>query len=220
MQDKKNVDAYKASIKAQLSSKGLIRGQPRHNPLQIPAHRTLSGGGRHGSLNAHGGMHGHARYDAYARTLDQGYGPSAHELLMSAQPGEFPGALCINGGLTPTFLSPLSGATNAGFEHLTRSLEAFNPETSFHYSHPLSTMPYHQTLEPDQFGLMPAPADALGFDQAAQYNFPAGQSGGQSELVMHYFENVRKVQPFCAGDALTDSTYTVSSKDCPDYGMN
>lgn len=37
VQDKKNVDAYKASIKAQLSKAGLIRGQPRHNPLQVPA---------------------------------------------------------------------------------------------------------------------------------------------------------------------------------------
>ncbi|KAF8969160.1 fungal-specific transcription factor domain-containing protein, partial [Flammula alnicola] len=37
---------------------------------------------------------------------------------------------------------------------------------------------------------------------------PAGQSGGQEELVMHYFDNVRKVQPFFAGEALTDITYS------------
>jgi len=38
-QEKKNVDAYKASIKAQLSRAGLIRGQPRHNPLLVPSQR-------------------------------------------------------------------------------------------------------------------------------------------------------------------------------------
>ncbi|KAF9532466.1 fungal-specific transcription factor domain-containing protein [Crepidotus variabilis] len=36
MRDKKAVDDYKASIKAQLSRAGLIRGQPRLNPLGAP----------------------------------------------------------------------------------------------------------------------------------------------------------------------------------------
>ncbi|KIM48523.1 hypothetical protein M413DRAFT_80533 [Hebeloma cylindrosporum] len=36
MRDKKNVDAYKASIKAQLSQAGLIRSQSRHQPPQVP----------------------------------------------------------------------------------------------------------------------------------------------------------------------------------------
>jgi len=46
-QEKKNVDAYKASIKAQLSRAGLIRGQPRHNPLLVPSQREK--GRPHGS---------------------------------------------------------------------------------------------------------------------------------------------------------------------------
>jgi len=40
MRDKKNVDAYKASIKNQLSNAGLIRGQPRHSPISPPAPRA------------------------------------------------------------------------------------------------------------------------------------------------------------------------------------
>ena len=40
VQEKKDVDAYKPGIKAQLSRAGLIRDQPRHNPLLVPLPRV------------------------------------------------------------------------------------------------------------------------------------------------------------------------------------
>ncbi|KAF9485136.1 hypothetical protein BDN70DRAFT_848342 [Pholiota conissans] len=185
MRDKKNVDAYKASIKAQLSRAGLIRGQPRHNPMQMPAHRTMSS--RQSSMPNHAAINAMARngFDSYQHTVDASFVHTTHsDLLMPALPG----------------------ASNPTFEHLSRSLEPFD-SSNFHYNNnPLPSIPYHHSLDPDQFPLMPpnSATDPLGYtDQWAI----AGQPTGQSELIMHYFESVRKVHPLCASDALRDTTY-------------
>ncbi|CAA7266981.1 unnamed protein product [Cyclocybe aegerita] len=193
MRDKKNVDAYKASIKAQLSSKGLIRGQPRHNPIQVPPHRrhnaNTNGNGHSSSVSSR-----NHSYNAFQQIGDPAYNHSHSDLLMPALPG----------------------SSSSSFDQLTTFPDVFEPETSFH--------PYQSQLNPVQpyavggdplndasYGFLPIPPttpnDLLSSSLSSLYN-PSGHAGMHEQLVMNYFNDVRKVQFFFAGEALTDITYS------------
>ncbi|KAJ3487785.1 hypothetical protein NLJ89_g11681 [Agrocybe chaxingu] len=213
MRDKENVDAYKASIKAQLSSKGLIRGQPRHNPIQVPPHRrhnaNTNGNGHSSSVSSRN----HSSYNAFQQIGDPAYNHSHNDLLTArACPVRKRDTSQSNQGLTTCVFA---GSSSSSFDQLTTFPDVFEPETSFH--------PYHSQLNPVQpyavggdplndasYGFLPLPAnhnDLLTPSLPSPYN-PSGHAGMHEQLVMHYFNDVRKVQFFFAGEALTDITYS------------
>lgn len=108
-----------------------------------------------------------------------------------------------------------AGASHSSFD-IPRGYD-FDP--NFPFPHTLSSAaPFLHTLGPDSlvdqgFGLLhPSPSsDHLSFTEPLlSFHVPPGQTNVHEELVMHYFDNVRKVQPFFAGEVLTDITYSVS----------
>ncbi|KAH9481307.1 Trichothecene biosynthesis transcription regulator TRI10 [Psilocybe cubensis] len=192
MRDKKNVDAYKASIKAQLSRAGLIRGQPRHNPMQVPSHRAVQQQQRQQvrqtTVNSHTGSVNVTRtnFESFHHPLDTSF---------NAQHG-------------PHLMSGMTGAPSSFDDHISRQFDTYDP-TFFQ-----QTALFNPSLggENTDFGLLSTQTanDVLFQDPTTMpaYNSPANQTAVQEELVMHYFSNVQKAQPFFAGEALTDITYS------------
>uniref|UniRef100_A0A8H7Y332 Zn(2)-C6 fungal-type domain-containing protein n=1 Tax=Psilocybe cubensis TaxID=181762 RepID=A0A8H7Y332_PSICU len=197
MRDKKNVDAYKASIKAQLSRAGLIRGQPRHNPMQVPSHRAVQQQQRQQvrqtTVNSHTGSVNVTRtnFESFHHPLDTSFNAQHGPHLMS--------------GMTEV---PLKGAPSSFDDHISRQFDTYDP-TFFQ-----QTALFNPSLggENTDFGLLSTQTanDVLFQDPTTMpaYNSPANQTAVQEELVMHYFSNVQKAQPFFAGEALTDITYS------------
>ncbi|KIM40022.1 hypothetical protein M413DRAFT_446911 [Hebeloma cylindrosporum] len=203
MRDKKNVDAYKASIKAQLSKAGLIRGQPRHNPMQGPAQRNMpSSTQRAPTPSTRTNQNPPVGHNGHRQSFESPFPPLV----------ETPFPQNHNDHLLPA----MPGASNSSFD-ISRGYE-FDPTTNFHFPHTLSSAePFLHTLGPDSlvdqgFGLIhPSPSnDHLSFTDPSlitSFHSP-GQTNVHQELVMHYFDNVRKVQPFFAGEVQTDITYS------------
>jgi hypothetical protein len=112
-----------------------------------------------------------------------------------------------------------AGASHSSFD-ISRGYEFDPTTTNFHFTHSLSSAaPFLHTL-PDSlvdqgFGLLnPSPSsDHLSFTDPSlisSFHVPPGQTNVHEALVMHYFDNVQRVQPFFAGEILTDITYSVS----------
>jgi len=204
MRDKKNVDAYKASIKAQLSRAGLIRGQPRHNPMQVPSQREQRG--HHSRQTTHNGSHNSSHNSSPASVARSSAFDSFHHQLV-----EPPFVQNTNDHLIPV----LPGASSSTYDQLS-AYPLFDTPTNFFSTPPVpASSPYHNHIGPDsleQNYLFPASntghLDFMDPPVASQYPLASGQSAVHEELVMHYFSNVRKVQFFFAGDALTDITYS------------
>jgi len=106
---------------------------------------------------------------------------------------------------------------NSSFD-ISRGFE-LDPATGFQYPQSLTpAAPFHQ-LEAEPFvdqGFGPpisSSSDHLGFADPSVFSpfqMPPKQTDVHAEHVMHYFNNVRRVQPLFAGEALTDVTYSVS----------
>ncbi|KAF8150823.1 fungal-specific transcription factor domain-containing protein [Crassisporium funariophilum] len=198
MRDKKNVDNYKASIKAQLSRAGLIRGQPRHNPMQVPSHRGLPLPRQTSNRNGISVNQNRSEFEPFRQTIDAPYSQNHNGHLLPGMPG----------------------ASNSSFDQISNFNDVYDHATGFPYPQSLSSASssYHAPLQDplnDQgFSLFQtsSTSEHLGFldpsSVVSPYHAPSGQSAVHEELVMHYFTNVRKVQFFFAGDALTDITYT------------
>jgi len=191
MRDKKNVDEYKARIKAQLSRAGLIRGQPRH-ATQAHSQRGLT---RPVSTRSASSRNGSTRrdFDTYHNGVDIPFAQNHSHLMAN-----------------------MNSAPNSGFEQLSTFNDGFDPSPSFPYpqSVPSSTTAYPGSLidplNDSSFPLFTTSStnEHLGFlEPLSPYLAPPGQSVVHEELVMHYFSNVRKIQ-FLFAEELTDYTYS------------
>jgi hypothetical protein len=105
--------------------------------------------------------------------------------------------------------------SNSSFD-ISRGFEP-DPATGFHYAQSLTPAAPFQQLGAESFDQgfgLPASSssDHLFTDPSvlSPFPMPPKQMNVHAELVMHYFNNVRRVQPFFAGEALTDITYSVS----------
>ncbi|KAF9007574.1 fungal-specific transcription factor domain-containing protein [Cyathus striatus] len=220
MRDKQAVDNYKAGIKARLTQKGLIRGQPRTNPSHS-AHHNAS------QKNA-----APYRRPTSTNTHNASTSSASHPLALSQPEYHYPhfdpdgGFLQGSGhGLMPS----LPGASNSGFDQISAhggsSIGDLDPTTSGHTfpAHSLtsssSSSSYFQEtndflFSTDPFGLnleyqAPSSPSSMGF----QYNVPAGQSTFHEERVSFYFQEVHKVQFVFSGDKFTEITDRAISED-------
>ena len=81
-QDKKNVDEYKARIKAQLSRAGLIRGQPRH-ATQAHSQRGLQRPVSTRSASSRNGSTTRRDFDSFHNTVDIPFAQNHGHLMTS-----------------------------------------------------------------------------------------------------------------------------------------
>ena len=215
MQDKKNVDAYKASIKAQLSRAGLIRGQPRHNPLAA----SQRGGTHHLRQSANNTSNNVNRlsFESFQHTPDPSYTQNNHNNTINSS------HLLITGMHSKHLLflhatgldSPYSitlGSANSSYDDLSR-FEPFDPSTSFFPQTALFNPSLMQDSLVEFSFLQPSPNDMLFPDPTLlpPTQSPQGDFAAQESLVVHYFDNVHKMQSCFGGKELNDITYAVSS---------
>ncbi|KAF9560751.1 hypothetical protein CPC08DRAFT_750332 [Agrocybe pediades] len=194
MRDKKNVDAYKANIKAQLTRAGLIRGQPRHNPLAVPsqrgnAHHVRRPANHHPSNNAN-----RLSFESFQHSSELSFPHMSH-----------------NSNMNPSHLlnAGLHTSASSSYEDLLR-LDPYDPSTS--YLQPsLVNPPLIQDSLLD-FGLLLQPSgnDML-FPDPTLLPPPPSQSqeefAAQEGLVVYYFDNVHRMQSCFGGKELNDITY-------------
>jgi len=117
---------------------------------------------------------------------------------------------------TPIILVNSAEPPNSSFD-ISRGFE-LDPATGFQYAQSLTPAAPFQQLGAEPFvdqGFGPptssSSSDHLGFTDPSVLSplqMPPKQTNVHAELVMHYFNNVRRVQPFFAGEALTDVTYS------------
>jgi hypothetical protein len=195
MRDKKNVDDYKASIKAQLSRAGLIRGQPRHNPIQAPSQRSRS---RHVPATEITATANNQTEYTFHQYGDAPYGQNHHSQLMPGLPG------ASNSTLDPLTTAPYVDVSLNGFDPYSPSM-----------SSSVSTFPVGPDALADQFPIFAPQSignDHLGFleppSAISPFVVPVGQTALHEELVMHYFDHVCKMQFTFAGEIFTNVTYT------------
>ncbi|KAF8896476.1 fungal-specific transcription factor domain-containing protein [Infundibulicybe gibba] len=197
MRDKQAVETYKASIKAQLTRAGLIRGQPRSSLLHPapgtssrppPYHRSSAPGAETSSLL---GLEGdYRRFDASHR----------HSMLPA-----------LPGASSPSFHQLPAASYSDSNLNMLDSFFPFGPEVP-----PLLSTTTAMTAEPLEFNFA-----QLGRTQPGEFEFdlrppsPAvfhplsGQNSIQGDHVMYYFEHVRKVQYIFAGNTFTNVTYSL-----------
>ncbi|KAF8071856.1 fungal-specific transcription factor domain-containing protein [Lyophyllum atratum] len=212
MRDKQAVEAYKADIKAQLTRAGLIRGQPRaslihHHPvvptqIRPQAYPRASAPDSSSSSPLH---FDHLDYGyRYVSTPQEQHHRQDHHLI----PG-------------------MPGASNSSFHPITdplytdASLNAIDLHTTFNFTYPQSMTPLSSSsslsadvgLDFSQLGTSQAPG---GFDFDLRPPSPpvpapsiAGQNNVQSDHVIYYFDNVRKIQLIFAGNTFTNATYSI-----------
>ncbi|PCH39388.1 hypothetical protein WOLCODRAFT_29530 [Wolfiporia cocos MD-104 SS10] len=184
-QDKEKVAAYKASIKDQLTRAGLIRGQPRSTYIHA-VHSPPGVAGPGPSSLAHY-PHPHAHDGRYAHPPVRSW--------TSPPPRNASGSVhAIPGGSVSERTSPTN--LHLPFHHN----QAMDPLSSFHsqtygaYS-PASVSPTIPADEHARFEQPPFPAPS-----------PAVT---HEELMMYYFECVRKGQYVFAGNSLTNLLYNI-----------
>ncbi|KAG2017763.1 hypothetical protein CC2G_007246 [Coprinopsis cinerea AmutBmut pab1-1] len=218
MRDKKNVDAYKASIKAQLSRAGLIRGQPRHNPMQSPNQRSHP---RHSTSST--------RSSASSRTSEPVSVPPTPPTPppVNISNLDFPGFNQFPDVPFPQnesgLMAGMSNASSNGFDQLGNAyndinLNAFDPSLVYPYS-PASmssgSSPYmvDPLLDPS-FSLFPS--DVMSYPEQSSlqsYGMSHSSSPMYNDLMMHYFNVVSKIQFTFAGNQVSGMTYNVVYQD-------
>lgn len=185
MRDKKAVDEYKASIKAQLSRAGLIRGQPRINgvhPSPPPPRRHPNSQTRRSTVSSN------------ASRLDRSPSfTSAHQPVEVSFVGQ---SNFNNQHLIPTVPVPptLNYETPLTFDDTYEPPNFFHPNT-------LGIDAFSESIVPNGLDF------PLEHPRLTDYTTSPAQPT-MHDLVMHYFNNVRQVQLLFAGDALNDVTYT------------
>ncbi|KAF8907283.1 fungal-specific transcription factor domain-containing protein [Gymnopilus junonius] len=182
MRDKKMVDAYKASIKAQLSRAGLIRGQPRHNPMQMHSQRGMQQI-RPPTLHTASAHNTRSTLESLHHTVEPSFiqNHTANHLVSGM----------------PTPITP--------FDDFSGTFDNFDQSANVFWSQPAL---FNPSVGADFLGndfLNPPTNESLFAEQSMIS--PHQVQSGHEELVMHYFNNVQKVQPFFAGEALRDATY-------------
>jgi hypothetical protein len=180
MRDKKAVDEYKASIKAQLSRAGLIRGQPRLNPMQTPQRRQAS--------------HTTTRRTT-SSTLPRATPANVERptTFRPRQPVEQP---FPQSSFSDNLLPVVAGPTSLSFDDDLASFQAYSTPEFF----------MTNTLGIDPGFPIPPPADPVEPFLPTDYHSLAQPT--MQELVMHYFSNVRQLQFHFAGELLNDATCT------------
>ncbi|KAF6759886.1 fungal-specific transcription factor domain-containing protein [Ephemerocybe angulata] len=186
MRDKKNVDAYKASIKAQLSRAGLIRqaAPPSLSPSTPPVTIT------------------HSEFQTYSQFTDPPYVQNENN-LMSGMPG----------ALNPSFDQLSTNSFNDLNLHpfdqglvYPYSPASMSSGSSFGMVDPI--------IDPS-FGLF-AQGDMLSFQEPqANINTYGGlgQSPMYNDLVTHYFDVTSKLQFVFCGSQLSQITYNTIMQD-------
>ena len=208
--DKKAVDEYKASIKAQLSRAGLIRGQPRINGVHPspPPRRQPSSTTRRSTASSN------------ASRIERS--PSFTPTHRPAEVSFVGQSSYPNPHLTPT--APGERTFKLHFPRLTTSpvpptLTYENPLTfDDTYEQPQSFF-LPNTLGVDAFAEPIVSGHGLDFplDHSRLSDYAATAQPTMHDLAMHYFNNVRQVQLLFAGDALNEVTYAASSKNQMSY---
>lgn len=223
MRDKKNVDAYKASIKAQLSRAGLIRGQPRHNPMQAPAQRSHP---RHREPSS-------KQTSAPSPRDSEPTPPPPPSVSISDFPSftQFPDVSYTQN--ENSLMSGLANVSTSGFDGLSSfndmNLNPFDPSTmSMPYSSGgmasgSSNYMVDSLLDPS-FSLFPANQDMSYPDQSAMpsYGMAHSPSPMYDDLMMHYFSTVSRVQFVFAGSQVSEVTYNTvlqDSRGAPGYAI-
>jgi len=189
MRDKKNVDEYKANIKAQLSRAGLIRGQPRH-AIQAHAQRGPARPASSRSASSRTASSTRSDFDSFHNLVEPPFAQNHGHLM--GMPG-----------------------SNSSFEQVTPFSDGFDPSVNFSYPASLpSSSPYPGSLidplNDSSFPLFTTSStnEHLGFlEPLSPYLVSPSQSAVHEELVMHYFSTVRKIQFFFA-EELTHYTYS------------
>ncbi|KAF8519521.1 fungal-specific transcription factor domain-containing protein, partial [Gautieria morchelliformis] len=181
MRDKAQVEAYKAGIKRQLSSQGMIRGQPRAHPgsttmspgqYQYPITRTT----RHGDP-------GSDETDEYA--YDQS---GSANTSPSYPPIQMP-------QLTPD----LSASISALDLHLYPPAGPHTPPvlpSSF-------TTPSPHVIESDLGTILPFVPSHSYYEQTAHLSASASSPESREHYVLYYFRRVRQIQFLFAGPSVT-----------------
>ena len=170
--------------------------------MQVPSHRTAPVPPRQAATisNPTNTTNGMTRFnDNYSHQQSLEFSQSQQDLLL---PPTLPGKDSkpdyeVVIGLTLRW----AGVPNPGFDQFSRTFD-FDP-MAFQYNQPATNVldvGFDDFSVPDMGGFV---------DNMPLLQFP-NQPSGQEALVMHYFETVQKVQPFFAGEALTDVTYGVS----------
>ncbi|KAJ6532035.1 fungal-specific transcription factor domain-containing protein [Mycena capillaripes] len=209
MRDKQAVEAYKADIKAQLTARGLIRGQPRSSLLS-----PMSG--------AQSRLHdGSIRrpYPQHRRSADS----STSSLLNFDAGVDY--AYQYGGPHQPrhSMFPAMPGASNSAFYHLpavsfsdpsVASPVEFNANifNAHQFDSPISSAPGSTQIPPLDFDFAQL-GNGDGFDFAVRAPSPeqafplfAGHSSLQENHCIYYFEHVRKVQYIFAGNTVTNVT--------------
>ncbi|THV07272.1 hypothetical protein K435DRAFT_848222 [Dendrothele bispora CBS 962.96] len=218
MRDKQAVDAYKANIKAQLTRKGLIRGQPRSSLLQAQAQAN----------NSTPSTPSTARPQTFHRYSAPVPSPSTSSLGLELDLGAFG----MNGGYldassTHNLMPGVPGASNSGFHQLPAasysdpSLSSLDLNASyFRYSSPQSSNLSTDGLDFDLSSLGGSSHSHGGFNfdirppspLSTNYNIMnhgSLSSSDQENHVMYYFENVRKVHFLFGSNTMTNVTYSL-----------
>ncbi|KAF7424130.1 hypothetical protein PC9H_009433 [Pleurotus ostreatus] len=264
MRDKQEVERYKADIKAQLTRAGLIRGQPRTNPISTPANlpstassSSMSSGYRHtADPGPSSSSHPREYHHHPSNSLDFGYHPLGqpqpphpnsrqsrlyhtsapqHSHYMPEMPGKplISSSLAaskrlsnsIFGDLPPASFDPTLAPTMDPTSSNFFSAHDFGQPSTSPSSAPGSSsatpalgLGGTTSQYPLEFGIVESSSTGFGQsfglptpnptpifpDQSSQQ-----QTNLQGDLVMYYFENVRKVQYIFAGNSVTNVTYSL-----------
>ncbi|TFK27792.1 hypothetical protein FA15DRAFT_132708 [Coprinopsis marcescibilis] len=230
MRDKKNVDAYKASIKAQLSRAGLIRGQPRHNPMQTPSQRSHP---RHSTSSNTSTTSSTTR----ARTSEPTPPPQPPVTLSHTDFPGFSNFPDIPFSQNDTSLmGSVSGGSSSAFDQIAPgsyndvNLNPFD-QTNMVYPYSPASMSSGSSnymvdplLDPN-FTLFPTTHDMGYADQTSMGGYGSlghSPSAMYDDLVMHYFSSVSKIQFIFAGSQVSTITYNTvfqENRGAPAYAI-
>ncbi|KAK7050853.1 hypothetical protein VNI00_004964 [Paramarasmius palmivorus] len=202
MRNKQAVDEYKASIKAQLTRKGLIRGQPRSSMLQAQAGAGTS---RSTTRRTRGQSSTTTNAPSTSPTLNGEYPtfqqPQTRDNgLLSTMPGSsrFPAVDTIYTDLNGLDLNTSYFQNSPQLPPATLSLPnsqppAPSPEYDFN---PMGSQNYFNpnVYEAD---IQPAPEIPL----------MSGQNSIQESHVMYYFENIRRVHSLLSNSTVMNTTF-------------
>ncbi|KZT67971.1 hypothetical protein DAEQUDRAFT_368857 [Daedalea quercina L-15889] len=199
MRDKERVAAYKASIKQQLTLKGLIRGQPRASFM----HAAASSPGAAAPAVAGPGPSSLRRHSPLSDSRFSAPYPSPRHRQQHSAVAAIAGPSSARTSPTHLQYTNQPASTSAGFS-MSDQYPAWTPS----YTHALSpTIPVPSNEEyPSYF---PSPADA----SVSAPLPPAAHEISDESYVMYYFESVRREQFAFAGNSLTNTLYSIVHAD-------
>ncbi|ESK94040.1 c6 transcription [Moniliophthora roreri MCA 2997] len=232
MRNKQAVDEYKASIKAQLTRKGLIRGQPRSSMLQAQAghsagtSRSATAATR--SRTTRGSTSAVSVSPTTSPTLNGDYTPQPfqqqqqhhhHHQLYDPGPSTYND---LNGlDLNTSYFqnSPQLAPVQLSFTSTQSSPELqYNPTTTLGGGGTTTTTATTNTttaatLNPNQTLFIGTGYDFGAPEPQPEIPILSGQNSIQESHVMYYFENIRRVHSLLSNSTVMNTTFELIVQD-------